>query len=303
MLRSFEQETGIRVRAHFDSEANKGELLFNRLLMEKKHPVCDVYWNNELARTIELKNAGVFAKYRSPQADQFSALFRDPDAMYHPIAARARVFIINTDAVPDPADYPRSMMDMLLPKWKGRFSIASPQFGTTGTHAAMLFTLWGEARARDFFQQVKANGAQIVAGNAQVRDSVKSGRTAWGLTDTDDAAGAVADGWSVAVVFPDQQPGAMGTMVVPNTVSILAGAPHPQAARRLYEYLLSAQVEETLAHGRGAHIPLRKGLEPPAAYKKSLPAGAGSLKALPVSFEDAANRMRSTREALKDVFR
>src|SRR5690242_8740901 len=60
ILREFEKETGIRVRAVYDSEAVKTVGLANRLLNERSHPQCDVFWGNEEMRTRQLAAQNVF---------------------------------------------------------------------------------------------------------------------------------------------------------------------------------------------------------------------------------------------------
>ena len=50
ILREFEKETGIKVKAVYDSEAVKTVGLANRLLAERSHPQCDVFWGNEEMR-------------------------------------------------------------------------------------------------------------------------------------------------------------------------------------------------------------------------------------------------------------
>ncbi|MDR0851133.1 MAG: hypothetical protein LBN36_01425, partial [Clostridiales Family XIII bacterium] len=52
VLKDFEAQTGIKVEAVYDMEANKTTGLVNRILAEKEHPVCDVFWNNEFVQTI-----------------------------------------------------------------------------------------------------------------------------------------------------------------------------------------------------------------------------------------------------------
>ncbi|MDI7277711.1 MAG: iron ABC transporter substrate-binding protein, partial [Anaerolineae bacterium] len=52
ILKGFERDTGIRVRAVYDTGATKTVGLTNRLLAEKDHPQADVFWNSEVARTI-----------------------------------------------------------------------------------------------------------------------------------------------------------------------------------------------------------------------------------------------------------
>src|SRR5580658_7496076 len=60
IFKDFEKKTGIAVKAVFDSEAVKTVGLANRLLAEKSHPQCDVFWNNEELRTRFLASKNVF---------------------------------------------------------------------------------------------------------------------------------------------------------------------------------------------------------------------------------------------------
>src|SRR6266487_4024280 len=60
ILEEFTKETGIKVRAVYDSEAVKTVGLANRLLAERAHPQCDVFWGNEEMRTRQLAAQDVF---------------------------------------------------------------------------------------------------------------------------------------------------------------------------------------------------------------------------------------------------
>src|SRR5580700_3194547 len=61
ILADFHRQTGIEVQTVYDSESVKTVGLVNRLLTEKDHPQCDVFWNNEEFRTRKLQAQGVFA--------------------------------------------------------------------------------------------------------------------------------------------------------------------------------------------------------------------------------------------------
>src|SRR6185295_15858258 len=118
------------------------------------------------------------------------AAFKDADGIWTGFAARARVIIYNTDLAKDP---PKSIRDFVKPEWKGKLAIAKPLFGTTATHVAALFALWGDDEAKAFLRGLVDNKVAILSGNAAVRDMVSSGEYAAGLTDTDDANGAIED--------------------------------------------------------------------------------------------------------------
>jgi iron(III) transport system substrate-binding protein len=261
VLKEFEKQTGIKVLPVYDVEAAKTTGLINRLIAEKERPKADVFWSNEYAQMIVLKNNGVLTPYNSPSAVDIPAQFRDPENYWTGFGARARVLIINTDLVAE-KDYPRSIYDLLSPAFKGEVGIANPVFGTTASHAAALFLSLGEAQAERYFQDLLANGVHIVDGNSVVRDMVASGELKAGLTDTDDAFGALQNHQPVKMIFPDQE--GMGTLLIPNTAGMVKGCPHPEAARALLDYVLSRDVEKALAGSGSRQIPLRDGVPAPA---------------------------------------
>ncbi len=261
ILRRFERETGLSVRAEFDVEANKTVGLIGRLEAERARVRCDVLWNNELAHTVRLAQAGMFQSYDSPSAAKIPARWRDGERRWTAFAARARVLLVNTDLI-DPQTI-HSLEDLLQPALRGKTCMAQPLSGTTMTHAAAWYAAWGETRTRDWLDRLRAGGVSFQQSNGQVMRLVREGRMALGLTDTDDARVAIAMGANVAQVFPDQGAGQGGTLLIPNSIAILAGAPHPEAARQLVDFLLSEAVESELAFGEGAQIPLREAVEAP----------------------------------------
>src|SRR5438105_929628 len=82
ILKDFERETGITVRAVFDTEEAKSTGVMNRLVAERNNPQADVYWANEPIRAELLKQQGISAPYISPAANDIPALFKDPDGYW-----------------------------------------------------------------------------------------------------------------------------------------------------------------------------------------------------------------------------
>jgi iron(III) transport system substrate-binding protein len=204
-----------------------------------------------------LEERGVLAAYSSPSAAAVPQQFRNQGGSWSGTAGRARVLIVNTHLVPR-LRFPESVQDLLDPGWPAdKLALSSPLFGTSLTHAAALYAAWGPQRAREFFRRLQNRGVGVVPGNSVVRDLVVQGRIFWGVTDTDDAAVAIARGAPVEVVFPDQGAGQLGTLVIPNTIGVVAGAPHGDQARRLVDYLLGPEVESRLVKSGWCHVPLR----------------------------------------------
>jgi iron(III) transport system substrate-binding protein len=293
---SFTPTTGINVSAKFDTEATKTVGLAEAILAERGRPRCDVFWNNEILNTLRLEKQGLLAAYQPPIARSYPAQYRSPRGTWHGFAARARVLVVNTQLLSE-AERPRSILDLAEAKWRGKAGLAKPLFGTTATHAACLFAYWGEEKAKDYFQRLKANQVEILSGNKQVARAVAAGQLAFGLTDTDDALGEQDKGLPIAIVYPDQEDKGLGTLFIPNTVAIVANGPHPEAARRLVDYLLSPEVEAKLAAGASGQIPLNPAV--PAPRRVETPK---TVRAMEVDFNAAADRWDETARFLRETF-
>ncbi|MGA1824146.1 MAG: extracellular solute-binding protein [bacterium] len=294
ILKDFEKKTGIKVHALYDVEAAKTTGLVNKLIAEKSNPQADVFWNSEVSRTIVLKQKGVLASYHSPSAQKIPAQFQDKDGYWTGFAARARILIYNKELVPD-KDLPESIFELVHPRWRGQVALANPLFGTTSTHVGAFFAHLGEAQAKDFLKKLKENNTGIVSGNSVVRDLVVQGEYKIGFTDTDDANVAIESGKGVGILYPDQS--AMGTLVIPNTIALIAGAPHPDEGRRLIDYILSKEVESRLAHMESAQIPLREDIKVPRHVKT-----IHDIKAMPVGYEQIAQNVEKACAFCQDLF-
>lgn len=294
ILREFEDETGIRLRALYDVEASKTTGLVNRLIAERRRPKCDVFWNSEIGRTIVLAEKGVLAPYRSPSAVDIPEAFRDKEGYWTGFAARARVLIYNTKLLR--SDHlPGSIFELVDPKWRGKVALAYPLFGTTATHVAALYVSLGRKRTESYLRALKANDVVIVDGNSVVRDVVADGQVPLGLTDTDDVNVASRSGRPVSLIYPDQE--GIGTLVVPNSVALIRGAPHPEEARQLIDYLLSREVESKLAFCESAQMPLRDGVRKP----DSVPAFS-SIKTMAVDYDKVAQNIDRAARFCQSLF-
>ncbi len=283
VLKDLARREGLTLRPKYDVESTKTVGLVNAIQAESVNPRCDLFWNNEILNTIRLKRKGLLEPFHPRAAADLPATFRDPDFLWYGFAARARILIVNTESIAV-ADRPRGIADLASPRWKGKVGIAKPLFGTTATHAACLFAAWGDAKAEAFFRDLKANDVQVFSGNRQVAAAAASGQIAFGLTDTDDAMLEIEAGAPVAIVYPDRKPDELGTLFIPNTLCKIKGSPHPQAADRLADAIVSPEVEDRLAVGPSAQIPLLKTAAKPARVETP-----ATVQAMAVDFQAAAD--------------
>lgn len=296
ILKRFEKESGIVVRPRYDTEATKTTGLFNRLVAEQRRPRCDVFWNNEVLRTVALKRKGLLQSYVSPAARDIPDAFKDREGYWTGFAARARVIVYNTNLLSS-ATAPHSIFDLTDGRWRGRATMAYPLFGTTASHAAALFAYLGDAKTRAYFQALLDNRVQVLDGNAQVVKTVARGELAAGLTDTDDVYAAQLDGKPVAFLLPDQRAGEIGALLIPNTLALVRHCPNPDAGKKLIDFLLDPKVENELAVSRSAQIPVRAN----GTLSKT---GISLSKSrwMPFDYEKAAATMEASSRYLQDRF-
>jgi iron(III) transport system substrate-binding protein len=242
ILREFTKQTGIRVKPVFDSEAVKTVGLAQRLLQERAHPQCDVFWGNEEMRARQLAAQEVFRETNGWEAFGY----------------RSRRIVINTNHLAL-AKAPQSIMELTNEVWRGKVALAYPLFGTTATHFLVLRQVMGQTNWLGWCRALRANKPFLVDGNSVVVQLVGRGEAWIGLTDSDDIAAGQEDKQPVASLPLDSR-----MLLIPNTVGVVRNAPHADAAQKLFLYLQSPGVLEKLVAAKaleGAALP-SNGLDP-----------------------------------------
>ncbi len=288
VLAEFQRQTGVEAQVLFDTEAGKTTGLVRRIEAERDRPRADVFWSSEVFNTIRLGEQGLLAPYRPKTAGDVAAQFRSPKDLWTGFGLRGRVVAFNTTKLSQEQS-PKRWIDLADPKWASRLVMANPQFGTTRGHVAAMFALWGEDKATDFLERLRKHGVRLADGNAAAVRMVAKGEADLCMTDTDDVWVAQKRGWPIDLVYPSMTEG-QGTLWIPNTVAMLKGCRHPDAARRVVDFLASAQVERQLANTDSRNVPVRPalreelGVAPPSAAAVDFRAAAG---AMPTAIERA----------------
>ncbi|MEC8559431.1 MAG: ABC transporter substrate-binding protein [Planctomycetota bacterium] len=264
ILDRFERDTGIRVRALYDTEATKTTGLVSRIRAERNRPQADLFWSSECFRMIELQQDGLLGRFPPASLERMNRTV--PDAWcsstgsWVAFAPRARVLVYAPDRL-DPRELPGGWEALADPEWAGRVAMADPRFGTTAGHFGAMHVAWGEDRFTDWIAGLARNRTAVLrSGNAGVVEGVASGEYDLGMTDTDDVWAARSRGLGVDLVYlrheADPVPRA-GTLLIPNTVGLVSGGANPESARILAEWLASADVERLLMESPSRNIPLR----------------------------------------------
>ena len=224
ILRDFEKQSGIKIRAIYDSEAVKTVGLVNRLIFEKNNPQCDLFWNNEELRTRQLATKGVLNT--SMRIEVFGT--------------RTRQWVWNTNQI-SMASIPKDLFTLTNAHWRSKVAIALPLFGSTSTHFQILRQKWGKERWEQWCRGLIANDVITVDGNSVVVQLVGRGEVALGITDSDDIRAGLKNQLPIAgkSIVEDG-------FIIRNSIGYIAGSPFQNLSKRLAEYLQSNSVKDSL---------------------------------------------------------
>ncbi len=246
LFEEFTRDTGIAVKAVFDSEAVKTVGLVNRLIAEAPNPRCDIFWNNEEFRTRVLERRGVLRAAR-------------PWAAF---GERRRVLVVNTNLVA-PSRWPRGMVELTNVSWRGKVAFSYPMFGTTASHFMVLHSRWGERDWEAWCRAFAGNAPKMVDGNSVAARWVARGEVEVALTDSDDLEMVLRAGAPVAGISLLEE-----GLVIPNTVAVVRGAPNPDEAEALFQYLLGKAALQKLTAAGALHESLQRGMAEPVDWRK-----------------------------------
>ncbi len=261
-IAQFDSETAERMGRAFSARypgirvsviRTTGQVAYERLLQDMKNnaPQCDVFSSTDIAQYPALKARGALAVYRPTGADGLMPAFQavaDPGYFY-PSTAISHMIIYNSQKVAA-ADAPKSWLDLLDPKWKGRIATGHPAFsGCTGVWVVALKKLYGW----EYFEKLAKNNPRIGRSGNDPVTLVNAGEALVGPAPGSTSFQQVDKGNPIAPVYPTD-----GTGLCIGPVAIMANAPHPNAARLFMEWLLGEEFAKfaTALHGD----PVRPGM-------------------------------------------
>ncbi len=183
----------------------------------------------------ELGQLKLLARYESPERPNYVAQFKDKDGFWTNVIPIVHTIAYNPKML-QPAELPVRYTDLLLPKWKGKAGMNSNNI----MFLAAMMTHFGKEDGMDFLQKLAAQAPQVRGGGTLLTTLVAAGEfpLAFSINENNvenfKLKGAPID-W-VRVADP-----LYGELV---PIGIMAGAPHPNAARLFVDYTLSREGQE-----------------------------------------------------------
>ncbi|MCU0908781.1 MAG: extracellular solute-binding protein, partial [Rhodobacteraceae bacterium] len=250
LYEAFTEATGITVNR---LEGNADEII-ERMKAEGANSPADVVLLVDAGRLFQADRDGLFQPVASEVlADRLPAALQHPEGHWFGFATRARVFFYDKERVANP---PQTYADLAKPEYAGLVCMRSATNIYSLSLLASIIAHDGEAAARDWAADVKANLArEPEGGDTDQLKAVASGQCGIAVSNTYYFARALAetvDGLTpadgrdrIAWVFPNQ--GDRGTHVNISGAAVAANAPNRDNAVAFLEYLASDPAQEFFA--------------------------------------------------------
>lgn len=256
LIDRFQRDTGIRVRVKYGESA----ALALTLLEEGARSPADVFFTVDPAGVGAVARAGLLRPLPESILGRVDPRFRARDGRWVGVSGRVRVVAYNPQRVRE-EELPASVLGFTDPRWRGRVGW-TPTYGSFQAFVTALRLLEGEDAARRWVEGMVRNQARAYPSNVPMVEAVAAGEIDVALTNHYYVYRLRAErGPDVPVRAHFFRDGDVGGLIIPAAAAILASAPHPEAAERFLEFLLSEPAQRYFAE-QTLEYPLVPGVAP-----------------------------------------
>ena len=251
VMQAFQKKTGLRA----DYWRASAMSVMNRAMSEYRagNALYDVVLNNTDPLYIMAKE-GMVAKYDSPTAKKYSADQIDPSL--GPISRLGIVGIVYNKNLVPPENAPRSLDDLVQPKYRGMLVMADPTLHvTTIQWLSSLHKIMGKEKAAKFIVELAAMKPILVESMLPAGERVTTGEMPIAITFVKYVFTSSRQGAPLDYVRLERMLGDCHFAVLNNK------APHPNAGKAFLDYYLDDESMRILA--QNGEFVNRKGIYPP----------------------------------------
>ncbi|BEG73418.1 ABC transporter substrate-binding protein [Achromobacter xylosoxidans] len=207
--------------------------MMKRIEAEAQNPRGDLFWSGGFGTLGAYRQH--LQPYRPADIDKIPAEFRGPDDLWVGTNVHIMVLMVNERQLKGLAA-PATWSDLMQPQWKGKFAITDPS--KSGTAYMLVYGLYKQF-GQEGLDKIAAN-AVVTASSGTTYKGVAAGEYAVGMTLEYAAQEYVAGGQKeIKLVYPTE-----GSYLAPEGMFIIKGAKNLDAAKALYDGLLSKEAQE-----------------------------------------------------------
>jgi len=279
----FQTETGIKVELF----RSGGSAVLRRFMQEldARRVIADVMTISDPAEVLTLIKRDLVVPFRPRHFDKIRDEVKDPKG-YH---IAQRVNLVGIIARSDKATaLPRNWTDLTDPKYKGLLVMPDPSY--TAIQLMVVGTLsrkygWG------FYDKLRANDIMIVQSHQQVSETLTRGERLIAAEGADQFAWLDRKaGHKIETIWPTDGAFAIGAPTV-----VIKGAPHPNAAKALAEFMISDAVQKLLP-SEGIYAG-RSDVEPPPGNPP-----IAQIKLMPVDYEQIEKDAKTLKTRFNEIY-
>jgi iron(III) transport system substrate-binding protein len=255
LFERYEEETGNEVEVRYGDSAE----LAATIVEEGDNSPADVFFSQDAGALGALEKEGLFSELGEDVLSLVDERYRSRDGRWVGASGRARVIAYDSRELSE-ADLPDSVLDLTDPKWEGRVGWA-PTNSSFQAFVTALRLSEGDDAAREWLEEMDANGTKAFADNSTIRDAIAAGEIDLGLINHYYVAQAQeeeGEGYPVEVYFP--KGGDVGSLVNVAGAGVLAASGQQEAAAEFVDFLLSPQAQRFFAE-ETKEYPLIDGVE------------------------------------------
>lgn len=248
-LDEYTKQTGVKINLLTDS----GGALTERLAAEGASTPADVLITVDVGNLWNVAERGLFQKVDSPALNaNVPANFRDPGNRWWGLSERSRTIFYAADRVKP--EQLSTYEDLADPKWKGKLCLRTSKQAYTQSLVAMLIAKHGVAKTETIVKGWVNNlAADVFTNDTSLLKALASGQCEVGIVNTY-YYGRILDkepnfGKQVKLFWANQGKDEGGAHVNLSGAGVTKYAKNPEGARKLLEWLSSANVQTAYTHG------------------------------------------------------
>ena len=225
-----------------------GELLA-RITAEKGNPQGDMMWGG-LGNSDGDTHKDIFEHWLSEYEDEVIPDFKSTNGFYNLDHLSTCVFCVNTQLEKELGLNIKGYADLLDPKLKGKIVFSNPNSSSAAwNNVCNIMSVFGKdsPEAWDYMTKLMKNGLIVSVSSSVCFKSVETGEYVAGITYEDGAATLLKSGAkNIRMVYPEE-----GTSAAALGCAVVAGAPHPKAAKAMVTFLMSKEGQDELGKALG----------------------------------------------------
>lgn len=220
-----------------------------RISAEKYRPQGDLMWGG-LSNSDGDVYSEIFEHWLTEYEPQIYPDYQSNNGFYSLDHLSTVVFCVNTDLEKELGLNIRSYKDLLDPRLKGKIVMPDPNSSSSAwNNVCNMMAVFGNDSPEvwAFIEKFLNNGVIISTSSSVAFKSVQSGEYVVGLTYEDGASTLLKSGaTNIRMVFPED-----GTSASAFGCAMIKGAPNPEGAKAMINYLMSPEGQSYLGNALG----------------------------------------------------